>query len=807
MKISTLDLRQTNAYTAVMLRRIFFGPIALVIGSSLLAGILWLELEGKDSMILVTLTCTMLFGAWILFQFRRFLRTNHALVSLPENIAEALSYHMVEHLMNKASVTPTTLLESALESERGIFVLQQMGIERPAVLSAWAKRSPEDISIEICFDWILHAKNELQTTTLDSTATIYGFFCNVLSLQAELNTVDLSIQDLRNIVRSEAFHYEEMQRRKNPFSPESIARNAGSIGRSWATGYNTELERVTTNLSEHVLQHAKDAVAHSAEVERTFESLASSQHKNLLLIGRPGSGKRTMVRNLAVTLRKHEIKRGFGCTDILILKSAMLISGTEASDRYLLRALDKASASGKFIIVIEDLSLLLASSDPRLKNVLVALLEAKNLRTIGVATNTDYHRNIKTEPSLSTLFETVYIPEANDDETMKILLEEYFKLERKRKIRITYKALRSIVDLSQRYIGSTAMPGKAVDILQEAVSVAKTRGLSTIDDVVIRDIVSAKAHIDVRGLRDGDKQKLLLLEDRLRLHVIGQEEAIQSIVNALKRGRLDIGNRKKPIGTFLFLGTTGVGKTETAKALAEEYFGSETHITRIDMNEYSNENSITMLIGGENSGKFTEGILTKCVQDRPFSLILLDEIEKAHPKVLNAFLQILDEGTLIDGTGEKADFRNTIIIATSNAGSHWMASIDSPARTLADEEFRKALLETIIDERTLSPEFVNRFDDVIVFRTPTSDDIERIAILMLDDIIKGIRDERGITIAVEQGVVDILAKKGYDPTFGAREMRRTITKTIENYLANYLLTHAVKRGDEIVIRKENVLNV
>lgn len=803
MKLASFDLRQTNAYKAVMLRRIFMGPVALVIDAFLLIGILLLELKGKDSSILFSLTCVLVFLGWITYRLQRHLRKNRSVVALPENIAEALSYHMIEHWMNKPAVTPITMLESATESERGMFVLHQMGIERDAVLSAWSKH-PAIETLETCFGWVLQAKEELHTTTLDSTATIYGFFKHVDTLQSLLNEANLSLSDLRNILQSEVFHYEETERRGHPLSPEAIAQNAGSIGRSWATGYNTELQRVTTNLSEHILQHTKDSVAHRALVQQTFDSLVSRHQKNILLIGRPGSGKRTIVKNVASALQKHEMARGLGCTDILILKSAMLMSGTDASDRYLLTALEKASESGRCIIVIEDLTQLLTGSDPRLKNVLISLLQAKNIRTIGITSNLDYHRVLKAQPAVHTLFQAIFVPDAKTDETMNILLEEYFRIESVRKIRITYRALQSIIELSERFIGSIALPGKAVDILQEAVALARSQKLASIDEALIRDVVSARAHIDVHELAGEEKLKLMHLDERLQKHIIGQTEVIQSIVNALKRGRLDIGSHKKPIGTFLFLGTTGVGKTETAKALALEYFGSENQMTRIDMNEFGSEASVTSLIGGENAGTFTEGILTKSVQEKPFSLILLDEVEKAHPKVLNVFLQILDEGILIDGSGTPSDFRNTIIIATSNAGSHWIASKDAPTESLTHEAFRKALLETIISERTFSPEFINRFDEVIVFHAPSSEDIKKIAILMLDDIIHSIQEERGISITIEEGVLMALAEKGYDPTFGAREMRRTITKSIENYLANYLLTHTMKRGDRIIIQKEDL---
>lgn len=803
MNLQHFDLRQTNAFRAVILRRMIIHPgIAVLIALLLLPVIAgevmqsYLKMIGGSALVLG-------FALHVLLKLRRELRHNVPMDVFPENAAEALSYHMVEHISTKTEVTPTTLLEAATESERGLFVLHQIGIEQRDVLNAWTSQK-ETVSLETFFDWILEAKKTLGTSTLDSTATIFASFTQSTALTALLNAVDVSVEDLRNILTSEVFHYEKSERHKHWLSPDCIVRYAGSIGRTWVMGYNTELERLTENVSTHILSHERDVIVHRKEVDQLFEMLSGSSRKNMLILGGPGTGKRTLVRNAVLKLKKYEMARGIGFTDVLLLKTPQLLSGTAAGDKELLSALEKATLGGRFVIVIEDLAQLLSVSDARLKEVLFSLLQAKNLRTIGIVGTAEYHTKIKQDPGLDALFEKTILEETSESDTMAVLLEEYFVMERERKVRVTYKALTSILELSTRFIGAVSLPGKAVDTLQEAVSLAKTQNETTVTDAHIRDVITRTSHVDVHGLSTGEKQKLLALEDRLHEHIVGQQHAISSLVRALKRARLDVGSRKRPMGTFLFLGTTGVGKTETAKALALEYFGSADSMIRVDMNECGTENAISSLIGGQTHDGFHEGMLTKKVQDKPFSLILLDEIEKAHPKILNLFLQILDEGMLIDGAGVKTDFRNTIIIATSNAGSHWLADKSSPAHALEGEEFRKALIETVLNERTFSPEFVNRFDEVIVFHSPTEDDIKRIAILMLDDIIKSIQEKRGVNVTMEQGVVDVLAKRGFDPEFGAREMRRTITQTVETYLADYLLTHEVKRGDTIVIRAEDI---
>lgn len=799
-----LDLRQTKAYLAVRLRSLFFRPISLAIYALVIVPFaVPAALHGRFEPLLVAV-CLVLGFLWVLRRFTAWLSRNDLTIDTGTNLADELSYHMVEHWCAKTELTPSTMLEAATESVRGVFVLHQIGIEGAELLRAW-KEHPELVNLDQCLMWGAKARDDLKIPKIDSTATIYAFFTNVPSMETLLNAADISREDLKAILKAEAFHFYWTERHSHPWSPDSLVRVMGAVGKSWVVGYNTELERLTSNISGPAMSYARDAVIHAEQVNAVFGRLIGGAQKNMLLVGKPGSGRRTLTRNIAAMLRTHELKRGLLFTDVLKLQTAELLSGSARGDTELLTALKKAVESGSFILVIEDLPLLLEGSDAKLKDVLLMLLQAKNLKTIGIIDRADYHARVKTEPALDVLFEKILLSDCSDDEVMAVLLEEYFTMERCRSVRITHKTLKSIVNLSRRFITGQAMPGKAVDVLREAVSRARSRGDRTVAEDDVREVVSVEARVDVRQLSENDRVRLLNLEERLKSHVIGHREALSSIASALKRARMDLGTRKRPMGTFLFLGTTGVGKTETAKALAEEYFGSEGSFIRVDMNEYGNPDSSALLIGGSTKSGFTEGFLTKRVQDRPFSLVLLDEVEKAHPSILHLFLQVLDEGVLLDGNGDATDFKNTIIIATSNAGSRWIAEHPAPTDPAAKEAYRKALIDEVILEKAFSPEFLNRFDETTVFYPPSQDEIKQIAILMLDGIIRDIEQKRGIRVTVESGVIDMLAVRGYHPEYGAREMRRVITRSVETFLADYVLKRTVKRGEEIMIRTEDIV--
>jgi len=374
-----------------------------------------------------------------------------------------------------------------------------------------------------------------------------------------------------------------------------------------------------------------------------------------------------------------------------------------------------------------------------------------------------------------------------------IIEEEVLKIEKSANVFFLFKSIKEIIDLTDKYIQTAPFPKKAIDLLEEvviyALRVARTR---KIKPEVVEALISEKTEIPIGKVAEEEKEVLLNLEDLIHQSLIDQEEAVSEVANALRRARADFGQRKKSIGNFLFLGPTGVGKTETAKCLARIYFGSEKKIIRLDMSEYQTTESITRLIG-----TVTEpGYFTTKVREDPFSLILLDEIEKAHPNVLNLFLQVLDEGNLTDGAGRSVDFKNTIIIATSNAGAELIRQAIKERKDLIN--YKEEFIDEILKKGIFKPEFLNRFDDIVLYKPLSKKDLEKIVELNLNDLRKGLL-EKNIEFLILPELIQKIAELGFNPQFGAREIKRVIQDKVENNIARTILSDKIKAGDKITI--------
>jgi len=366
-------------------------------------------------------------------------------------------------------------------------------------------------------------------------------------------------------------------------------------------------------------------------------------------------------------------------------------------------------------------------------------------------------------------------------------------LEQKYNLFVSYPALRDLISLSKRLLPSRPFPKKAVDLLDEILIYVKR---DTKDKVVmpkhVAKIISRKTQVPVGEMETKEKETLLNLEKLIHQQIINQDQAVKEVSTALRRARAEVTTRSGPMGTFLFLGPTGVGKTETSKVLAEIYFGSRARMIRLDMSEFQNVKDIPRLIGAPGE----EGLLTTRVKEDPFSLVLLDEIEKAHSNILNLFLQVLDEGFLTDGLGRKVDFKNTIIIATSNAG--YKVILQALKEKSNWQEVKQKLLDRLFEEGTFRPEFINRFDAVVVFKPLSKENLLEIAELMLQKLKDNLK-EKGIGFEITLPLKEKIVELGYDPTFGARQMRRVIQDKVENVLAQALLSGNLKRGDKIKI--------
>ena len=427
-----------------------------------------------------------------------------------------------------------------------------------------------------------------------------------------------------------------------------------------------------------------------------------------------------------------------------------------------------------------------------LADVLINHLEKTGLLCL-VTCSRDGFKHIEHKP-LGQKFTKLEILEPEKDQAIIMLESRVASLEKVYKVYFTYHAIQEIAVLTGKYLHETYLPAKAIDILEVlAVAVAKRGGKNnwvTVDDVA--SIVSEKTGIPLTKIGQSESDLLLHLEELIHRQMIGQEEAVSAVASALRRSRTSLTQVKRPTASFLFLGPTGVGKTELAKVIADVYFGDSKYMIRLDMSEYQTQDMLVKMIGDTNGNK---GYLTEAVRQNPFSLVLLDEFEKAHPDILNLFLQVLDDGRLTDGEGRTIDFTNVILIATSNAG----ASLIQEAVKVgtSQDQLKNDLINNYLN-KVMRPELINRFDGLIVFRPLTVDEVERVARIMLQQIGANLA-EQGLSLDVSDEGLKVLAQAGYDPKFGGRHMRRVLQDRIENEIASKILTGELKRRDVVYI--------
>ena len=731
---------------------------------------------------------------------------------LSNNYAEILDYDIAQYLVGyfPKNLTYIQLIEAISKSQRGQSILTYMGLVPETFYTKMRDLNLEQEGIIIPIDEFLDKVNNTRISweerRIGAHIMLYVLFEQNGIFQALLDQLDLSREDFLHIIAWEALYHNNTIKIMS-WSPEGMYKNFGSLGRAWTIGYTNDLDRITEDITESIVHRDPHRVIiHQDILKRVLTNLSNSNRHNILLLGDIGVGKRSLISNLAFTIRQYQIEKNINLSRVLKLNTTDLISGTPDAAQYLLNALNYAEKSGNIILVIENISELFLSADDEVRNIIVKFLNSRIINVIGLDNLEGYHSGVKSFPIIDSLFESITVENASEEDTMYVLMMTSFDLSKVYNKYITYQSLRAVMSFSERYVSKGGFPGKAVEILSDAVNQANAENSPFVLESHIRTVVSERTNINVNTLQNNQKDALLSLEDKLQTEIKGQSEGVTAIVNALKRAQLDVKQRDKPIGTFLFLGPTGVGKTETAKALAKHYFGSSDRMIRLDMNEFGSAESVYGILGapaGEDD-VFQEGFLTKRVQDKPFSLILLDEIEKAHKQVLNIFLQILDEGFLTDNRGIKTDFRNSIIIATSNAGALFLREFLKAHPKFDKVSFKQELIDNIIKGKEFAPEFINRFTDVIVYYPLELTTVSEIAGKIISSMISNFDQERGIQLEVTQDVIDYLAQKGYNQDFGARELERTISSILETYLANYMLINTVKRGDRILVKLSDI---
>ena len=566
------------------------------------------------------------------------------------------------------------------------------------------------------------------------------------------------------------------------------------MNRAWTARPTPNLDKYSSDFTDLAREEQIGfLIGHTVEYDRIVDVLSQISKPNVILVGEPGSGKETIINHLAYELVKDKVPNSLFDKRLVSLSVGNLISGAsveEVSSR-VNKIIEEIITAGNIILYIPDIHNLSKTSGMQYLNaadILIPIITSDAFPVVGATYPREFKEMIETKSDFSNAFEIIRINEISEDEAVKLLTYDGIILENQYKVIISFGAIKQAVVLAHKYFRQKLLPSSAEELLKEALADASQRDdkLLQADDIIA--IAERKTNIPIHQATKKEAEKLLNLENIIHQKLVDQEEAVKSVSQALREYRSGLSRKGGPIAVFLFVGPTGVGKTELTKILAKIQFGSENMMLRFDMSEYQDKQSIFRFIGSPD-GKIA-GNLTESVIQKPYSLILLDEFEKAHPDILNLFLQVFDDGRLTDNLGRTIDFTNTIIIATSNAHSEFIKThleAHTPFETIT-EELKKKLTDYF------KPELLNRFSDIIVFKTLSPSNIETIAKLQLDDLSQTVSEVQGINLVFADEVIKKIATLGYDPVFGARPLRGVISDKIRGPLAEKILKGEITKG-------------
>ena len=582
-------------------------------------------------------------------------------------------------------------------------------------------------------------------------------------------------------------------------------RPIGGINRGW-TGITTPLlNKLSIDLTQMAAHGTfSDIVGHQKEIEEIVRILGRKGRENVLIVGEAGSGKTALVQGLANQIIEGTQYSGLRFKRLVELDIAALTSGSAQDIRARLKTIvDELRSSGNVILCIDEIHNLVSAKTEEGQAIVFATLEphldAGEFQFIATTTPENYKRYIEPQSAFTRTFRVITLPTAYPLEAEAVLERKAFEFEEKHHVAITYPAIETAVELARRYIHDRVLPDSAIDLLEESVNKA-AQGDKTVTAKDVENMATEKTRVPVRMADSPAERNILLnLEKLLHERVIGQEAAIDSLGAAMRRARTGMTEEGRLLASFLFAGATGVGKTETAKALATVYFGSEKSMIRLDMSEYQTPESINRLLGPPpgQPGFELGGQLTEAMRRHPFTLILLDEIEKADPHVLNVFLQLLDDARLTDSAGRVIDFANTIVIATTNVGTQALIKEEKAGKKW--EEISRDVLSEIHEK--FRPEFLNRFTDIVVFHPLSPSEVLAITQLLLNTVKKKLA-EKELQVEFSDELVKLLAQKGFDQQWGAREIRRVIFHEVEEKIAKKILEGAIQPGKTVTLSKE-----
>lgn len=571
----------------------------------------------------------------------------------------------------------------------------------------------------------------------------------------------------------------------------------GGIGRDWANGFTPRLNQYGLNISLAIERHGAHfgwltASPGVAAIKNAF----SKGDTAIALIGDPGVGKTSHINALAQVLLEERKDRNLEHRQVVALDPGSIVSSARHPgelESILLSLINETAHAGHIILFFDDAQLFFKSGPGSfdMTPILLPVLQARSIQIIMAMTPYDYQYLKVSNPSFANLLTPVQLQEPDEKNALRILEDTALTIEHAHKVLVSYEAIKESYRLSGRYMQDMSYPGKAIQLLEQSLSQSESGGIITAKSV--QNAIEQSQGVKVGAAAPAEASALLSLEDHIHQRMINQVQAVSVVANALRRSRAGVASTTRPIGSFLFLGPTGVGKTELAKAVAATYFNDEQNMIRLDMSEYQQSDDVARLLSNGNDGAKS---LIVAVRRQPFSVVLLDEIEKAHPNILNLLLQLLDEGQLTDSAGKVVSFKDCIVIATSNAGANTIRNKITQGERV--EDLQDQLIDELINSGQFKPELLNRFDEIVLFRPLNKKELLEIARLMLGGVNKNLAAQN-ITVVLTQEALDKVVSAGYDPRLGARPMRRALQRYVENAIAGRILRGEVRPGDHVIL--------
>jgi ATP-dependent Clp protease ATP-binding subunit ClpC len=700
------------------------------------------------------------------------------------NLNDRLSADILTRLKPGSPIHPQAVWEALQNHWQAAFFLNHLLLP-PTVVSA--SLSTNEADLQPALDLAVQLADQYQIKTIELGFIVAGLLHGSPQVHQMLTQMKGQPQDIAAVGNWLARNLDETLYAKKTF---------GGVGRDWAFGFTPLLDRFGHNVSLGIAQHGAnyDWLSTSDGV-KSIETAFDNHTSAVALIGPDGIGKSTSVYALAQRLIEGKTSRTLAYHQIISLNATDITSrahGPGELEQIMIRLTNEASQAGHIILFLDDAQLFFGGGPGSFDGtqILLSIVQARAVPLIMAMSSSDFQRLKTQNQALASQLTPVVLQELPEEGVMRVLEDTAVGLENRHHILITYEALREAYRLSGRYEQDEAYPGKAIKLLEQAVSHSEH---STVTAKSVQRAIEQTRGVKVGTAQAAEADQLLNLEAAIHQRMINQTHAVKVVANALRRARAGVTNPRRPLGSFLFLVPTGVGKTELVKAIAATYFGDEQAMIRLDMSEYQQPDDVQRLL---STGTNDNASLLMSVRQQPFSVVLFDEIEKAHPNILNLLLQLLDEGTLTDASGRPASFKDCIVIATSNAGANTIRERIAAGQEL--ESFAHQLTDELIRSGQFKPELLNRFDDMVLFRPLKPEELAQVVQLMLQEVNATLANQN-ITIQLTDPAINLIVQKGNDPLLGARPMRRALQRAVEDTIAQKILKGEAKPGDTIVL--------